>query len=1385
MLNKRKFSILTSVIVAIGLLTKTLAFASGITGPADVDLIFSDADNKKTGHVWYAEPGQYITASTRDNSSDTREQFVKYGTLTWNMQNQFNPYGTAMFWKQKLDDNKYVRWDQFDINSSRNNGKIKTFKNDYPNNPIDAQNDDIFNQYKLNDKIYIEPQWEQMNLEQAVEFTVDNDTMCAMPGETVAFTYLVANNTPFDLTNPRIELKSSDGTVNDTILKGQAVPSFKTYKNTNRSITNDRLKVVEFNYTVPNGFKGSTINFNAMLFPMFTDIGNDYNISIPCKINIGQPNLTINKTVSNENPMPEEKITYSFTVKNTGNTVLNNVTVSDPKLSELGINILDPSSVSLAAGEEHIFKTTEYTVKANDKVTNTAKAMATAISPCGTSIEVISKDASVATFTAKTLNSSLSLEKTVSNENPREKDKITFSFKVKNTGDTDIDLKNIRIDDPMLKDLGITVSTITSGKLNKGSEYVFTTTEYTVKKEDAGKTFKNTAYAIDMVNNVKSNESTATFTVKAEDKTVSMYLEKTVNIIDPSPGDKIIYTFKVKNTGNDDINPNNITIVDKALDDLGISIIYPNLNKLSPGEVYTLTSSEYIVKSEDAGKTFKNTAYAIDMVSKVKSNESTATFSAKTPGLSVIKTVDKDEALVGDTLTYTIKVQNNGQTDLKNITIKDDLVSNSLTPAGKFDLKSGESKTLTATYVVKQGDKVVNNVALATGKDSNGNDVNSNSSSAVTNIKNQGLKIVKSVKETAIAMETIKYTFVVTNTGDTTIKDVTINDDKIDETTLNPRSVNSLAKGAQAIFTANYTIPDSAKVSDKIKNTATAIGKGLNNTTVVSDPSTAECTIVEPAEPAISVSKTINNANPKTGDTVIYTIIVKNIGNTDLLNINVLDDPLSYNSTINKLSKGESKVINLSKKVTETSGSFTNKVVAEVLNGPSAEATATYNVVIESLYLVKTVNNKTPVMGESVTYTFVVKNTGNQDMKNVTINDPLIDKSTLYPQFVEDLLKGESATFTAKYTIPNNKKVSDKIINKATAIGYTANKDVIKSNESTAVCTISQPFKSGISVSKVVNKTNPKTGDIVKYTIKVINSGNTVLKNIKVVDEALGYNKIIDKLDINESKVIELTKKVTEKSGSFTNEVKAIVANGPEDKAYATYSIFNQSLSLIKTVNNSTPIVDETITYKFKVTNTGNAAIKNITIKDPMIDKSTLNPQSIISLKPGESATFEATYTVLDNMKKGEKITNIASATGKGENNETITSNQSSVIITITETPTKPGFSILKTVDNLKPKKGDTVIYTILVKNTGNSPISNIKITDDALKYTKTISSLDVGKYAKMQITKKVTEDGGKTFTNTAKVKADGYNEICSSVSYIVVKSSSTDAYLPVTGENK
>ncbi|MFT6602430.1 MAG: gliding motility-associated-like protein, partial [Dokdonia donghaensis] len=200
-------------------------------------------------------------------------------------------------------------------------------------------------------------------------------------------------------------------------------------------------------------------------------------------------------------------------------------------------------------------------------------------------------------------------------------------------------------------------------------------------------------------------------------------------------------------------------------------------------------------------------------------------------------------AQAGETITYNFTVSNTGNVTISNIVITDPLVA---VTGGPIDLEPGasDSTTFVAVYTLTQDDVdagMVENQALATGQNPNGDDVEDTSDDDSTAEGEEDVTItILPTGANSIALEKtgelidlngdgvyepgeiIQYTFTVTNTGELTIEDIVITDPLVDveggPITLLPGESDSTT------FTATYLITEEDIENGQVLNQATVSG---------------------------------------------------------------------------------------------------------------------------------------------------------------------------------------------------------------------------------------------------------------------------------------------------------------------------------------------------------------------------------------------------------------------------------------------------------------------------------------------------------------------------------------------------------------------------------
>ena len=467
----------------------------------------------------------------------------------------------------------------------------------------------------------------------------------------------------------------------------------------------------------------------------------------------------------------------------------------------------------------------------------------------------------------------------------------------------------------------------------------------------------------------------------------------------------------------------------------------------------------------------------------------------KTPSIKIEKTSDKEVYKIGETIVYTIKVTNNGEVDLTDVVVTDKLEGEFISQEGitinknvaSFDmLKIGESKTLTYKVVVpidsKDKDVIKNVVDVTTAQGVSDEDdvivtieVPEVPDIPIEPEKTPSIKIEKtSDKEVYKIGETIVYTIKVTNNGEVDLTDVVIKEtlggifDKVNGATIDKDTLTfeTLKVGESKTLTYKAIVPATAKDKDVIKNIVTVDTKEK-----VSDKASKDVIIEVPIvvveKPNIEIIKTADKAKYYPDDTIIYTIKVTNNGNVDLTNVKVIEtlngnwNKLTNNVkviddknvTIKSLKVGDSEVLTylyVVPKDAKDNTSIKNIVKANEENynlNVSDDVTVT---IVEkdnpSLAITKTADKKSVKAGETITYTIVVKNTGNIDLTNVNVVDALqtgkfaeykdLTRVNDYTLIIPTLKIGESKTLTFTYVVPEDTKESS-ITNNVSAIETT------------------------------------------------------------------------------------------------------------------------------------------------------------------------------------------------------------------------------------------------------------------------------------------------------------------------------------------------------------
>ncbi|MFC1848490.1 DUF11 domain-containing protein, partial [Chloroflexota bacterium] len=443
-------------------------------------------------------------------------------------------------------------------------------------------------------------------------------------------------------------------------------------------------------------------------------------------------------------------------------------------------------------------------------------------------------------------------------------------------------------------------------------------------------------------------------------------------------------------------------------------------------------------------------------------------------------------------------------------------------------------------------------------------------------------------------------------------------------------------------------------------------------------------------------------------------------------------------------------------------------------NQPSEDDQESVSLTVQAadLSVTKTVSNPTPNEGETINYTITLANDGPNTATNITITD-VIPAGVTYSSHsathgtydsssglwsISSFANGASATLTITVTVDSGSGTQT-ITNTAelTAVDQadpdsTPNNNQPSEDDQESVSL--NVLSADLAVSKTVNDSTPNEGDIISYTITLINNGPDTATNIIITDvlpsgatysthsasqgtysDATGAWSV-GSIANGASATLSISAAVDASTAGQTiintAELTAVDQADPnstpnnhqpaeDDQDSATSTVQAADLAVSKTVNNPTPNEGDSVTYTITLINNGPDTATSIIITDLLpagVTYSSDTPSqgsygsgsgawSVGSLANGASATLTITATV-DMGTAGQTVTNTASVTGVDQADPTPANNSASAAITIG----KADLTVTKTVNDATPDESDTITYTITLINNGPTSATNIIVTD-------------------------------------------------------------------------
>ncbi|GLX70373.1 SBBP repeat-containing protein [Paenibacillus glycanilyticus] len=756
----------------------------------------------------------------------------------------------------------------------------------------------------------------------------------------------------------------------------------------------------------------------------------------------------------------------------------------------------------------------------------------------------------------------------------------------------------------------------------------------------------------------------------------NMKVTKAVDRTDVQPGESVTYFITVNNTG--EVALTNVAIADAQL---GIFTVIPTLE---PGASQTITQPFTVPVSTAPGMLTNIVAVTADQLAQSQTAVANINV-ASAPSLSFAKSVTPTSAPPGTTVQFTITAENAGNVSFANLTLTDDLLGlhESIDQIGV-----GTQAVFTVPYTIPAdadaGSRVINNAFIQ-----GDNLPRQQAAASVLVLGSPRIEVLKqSDRASVVPGDTINFTITIRNTGNVTLTNVIITDNL----TAQSQTLAGIAIGETVQLDVPFLIPLESPP-----------GVYTNTVEVVSDQTTrvtATATVEVLASPLLGIRKIPNANNATPGQTILYRIAVANPGNVPLTGVHVLDPLLGIDTAIPDLAVGDLHELTLPLTVPAAApvGSSISNLLSVTSNETDpAQVESIVEVTGSGLLLSKKANPVAATPGANVSYTLSVTNLLGSPQTNVTISDPLLGIN----ETLASLPAGGIIIRTASLTVPGDAASGTIITNTFSAVS-----DQSPLQTKSASIVVQQPpvATTTITLRKRADRNTAAPNETVIFTIEIINTGSNTATNIAVSDSLTRETAVVPLLESGQTAYLQFpfTVPADAVQGTvFTNIVTAVwperPLGDPPARSFAQVVIGLQRFLLALT-NVAIPAVaapGENAAFIVTVRNNSNQALTNVRVVQPITFFSTL----IASLSPGESRSFQQPFTVPEDAVSGTIFTSHAYAFS-----DQTPLQQAPASVT---TAFLPNAALTETVDRPEGHPGDTVFFTIRVRNTGNVVLLN------------------------------------------------------------------------------
>ncbi|MGN7356984.1 DUF7507 domain-containing protein [Paenibacillus sp. SAF-054] len=1073
-------------------------------------------------------------------------------------------------------------------------------------------------------------------------------------------------------------------------------------------------------------------------------------ISNTVTIQASAPNVTVLKSADTSSAAVNDVVTYTLTVVNSGASAVNNVVVSDnipagsvfvngsvklnnnPVVNANPLNGVQIGSLTASASATVTFQVQVSSLPNPAQLVNQASVAFNSGTFLGTSLSN--------TVTIPVYQAIISINKSASTTNATVGDTLTYSFAVNNAGNipavvtlTDnIPAGTVFVENSVLVNntpipgvtpiSGIPVGTVAGGGTTTVS-FVVTVTSLPPSRQLVNQASTASVFTLPGGRQVSVNNVSNTVTIPVAIPNVSVV--KTVSAIDAVVGDTLLFTSVVTNNGAANVNnvilndplPSNVSfitgsvIVNGALRPSAVPSAGISIGTLAPGAAATITFEVRITMAIPSQINNQSTVSFTSGTFSGSASSNITTTPVTQPQISLLKSASIINATVGDSVTYTVTISNNGNL-AANVILTDNI------PAGT---------TFTPNSIIINGFPFPGESPAA------GISLGSLAPGATTVVSFSVVITTLPNPQTLVNQATANYTFTPpdgrTLTGSAASNTVTIQ------------------VSAPNVVVVKATPSSAATVGDTIVYAVTVTNAGIEavNSVQLSDPIPAGAAFV-------SGSVTINgtpapSANPATGITIGSIAAGSSVNVVFSILVTSIPTPASLNNTAT---------------VSFTSGAFSGLTNSNTLSTPVYQPVIT---------LTKSASTTNATVGDTVSYTFNIVNSGNYGSQ-VTVTDNIPSGTTFVPNSVlvngtpqpgsnpvtginAGVVNPGSPTIVVFSVTIDTLPSPQQLVNQgAGAIAFTL-PDGRTINRLVSSNVITIPVSSpNVAVVKSTASTALSIGDTITYTTSITNNGIAAVSNVLFTDPIPpgaslvngsvtidgtprpGANPasgiIIGTIAPGGIVTVVFNALVTSlpASASLSNQASVSFSSGAFSSVTfsntVTTPIYQPVYTALKSANTGNATVGDTVVYTISINNTGNFGAA-VTLSDTIPAGTTFQPNSVllngqplpgadpstgISLGVVATSAVVVFSVVVNSVPPGQLLNNQASAAytytlpdGRVINGS-FTSNNVSIPVS------SPNVTLVKTSTLSDASLGTVIPYSITVTNNGIANVTNVVFSD-------------------------------------------------------------------------